>query len=62
MIPIAVAGVQVKSHKKSHFAHDVNPFHLGPILQPQGDPGTCENFAPTLQAANTLRSNSPEAD
>ena len=33
MIPMAVAGVQVKSHEKSHFAHDVNPFRLSPILQ-----------------------------
>ena len=33
MIPMAVAGVQVKSHEKSRFARDVNPLRLSPILQ-----------------------------
>ena len=33
MIPMAVAGVQVKSHEKSRFARDVNPLRLSPILR-----------------------------
>ena len=33
IIPMAVAGVQVKSHEKSCYACDVNPFCLSPILR-----------------------------